>query len=210
MSFPTHFLRSALFIFFSVLLFFFLRWALISRPHAQTHAGGEFSRGCRAAHLSPGVLLIPTASPPSPPTRRRTFGATHNRLHFKRNEQNLMSRTSQSGDLPQWGFFFSPLLAWETPQPASSFLCCCFVFWILSQLLIWNTWEYGSLCNINLSPLLCVLYKLGQLTVNTLAQVFVCQLSRRCNKDGPFAGGIVSGQKKRHVQQTVGVPLGSE
>lgn len=58
--------------------------------------------------------------------------------------------------------------------------------------------------------LLVVQYKLGQITVNALALVFVCPPSNRGNKDDPFIQRVVSGQKKRRVQQTVEGAFGSE
>lgn len=139
---------------------------------------------------------------------------THNHT---RSERLLMSRTSQSGDLPQWGFSFSSPRGRRRSPRLHPRLGTSFCFFpknvrILSQLLIWNTWEYSTLCNISPNPptLLGVQYKLRQITVNTLALVFVCQPSNRGNKDDPFIQCIVSGQKKRHVQQTVEGPFSSE
>lgn len=53
---------------------------------------------------------------------------------------------------------FFVLRAWETPQPASPSLCCCFFHKnvrILSQLPIWSAWEYSTLCIINLPTPRC-------------------------------------------------------
>lgn len=136
---------------------FFLRCALISRPHAQTHACGKFGRGCGAAHLSPAVLLWsrPTASP---------LSLCHPGGRLRDTQSHALRKTVNEQNFTVWRFttvrLFFCLPAWERrrslrlhPRLGTSF--CFFslkMCGFLSQLLIWNTWEYSTLCNMSPIP----------------------------------------------------------